>query len=237
MEFLIALIGLGVAIDYSLLVVTRWREERAHGYDNHEAVARAMNSAGRAVVFSGLTVGISLLALVVLPVSFLANIGVAGFLIPDRLGGGGPDPAAGPAGQRRSVPGPAPAAPGGACQPAVDGMGSPGAAVPASRAAVVGAGILIALIIPVFALNLGEPKTSALAQTGDGPRHTLPTLQAGGVPIGCHRADGRTGAGRPGAHGGGPAGRRSRGCTRPPCRTAPTFTEAGHDHRRGAAVR
>ena len=62
-EFLIALIGLGVAIDYSLLVVTRWREERAHGRDNDQAVQVAMASAGRAVLFSGLTVGIGLLAL------------------------------------------------------------------------------------------------------------------------------------------------------------------------------
>ena len=56
-QFLIALIGLGVAIDYSLLVVSRWREERAHGHGGDEAVQRAMESAGRAVVFSGLTVG------------------------------------------------------------------------------------------------------------------------------------------------------------------------------------
>ena len=51
-EFVIALIGLGIAIDYSLLVVTRWREERAAGADRHDAVVRAMEHAGRAVVFS-----------------------------------------------------------------------------------------------------------------------------------------------------------------------------------------
>src|SRR5207302_10825364 len=81
-EFLIALVGLGVAIDYSLLVVTRWREERAHGRDNAEAVVAAMNTAGRAVVFSGLTVGIGLLALVVLPVPGLRSVGFGGMLIP-----------------------------------------------------------------------------------------------------------------------------------------------------------
>lgn len=43
-QFLIALIGLGVAIDYSLLVVSRWREERAHGHDNDEAVVLAMQT-------------------------------------------------------------------------------------------------------------------------------------------------------------------------------------------------
>src|SRR5439155_22532398 len=59
-KFLIALIGLGVAIDYSLLVVSRWREERAAGRDNAAAVTAAMNHAGRAEVFSGLTVAIGL---------------------------------------------------------------------------------------------------------------------------------------------------------------------------------
>src|SRR5205085_8071339 len=55
-QFLIALIGLGVAIDYTLLVVVRWREERAHGRADDEAVVRVMVTAGRAVVFSGTTV-------------------------------------------------------------------------------------------------------------------------------------------------------------------------------------
>jgi RND superfamily putative drug exporter len=81
-EFLVALVGLGVAIDYSLLIVTRWREERTKGVTNHQAVENAMVTAGRAVVFSGLTVAIGLLALVVIPVPFLRSIGVGGMLIP-----------------------------------------------------------------------------------------------------------------------------------------------------------
>jgi putative drug exporter of the RND superfamily len=81
-EFLVALIGLGVAIDYSLLVVVRWREERAHGHEGDEAVVRAMQPAGRAVVFSGTTVAIGLLAMIVLPLPFLRSIGYAGMLIP-----------------------------------------------------------------------------------------------------------------------------------------------------------
>jgi RND superfamily putative drug exporter len=81
-EFLVALIGLGVAIDYSLLFVTRWREERDHGRDNHEAVVVAMQTAGRAVVFSGVTVAIGLLALIVLPVPFMRSMGYGGALIP-----------------------------------------------------------------------------------------------------------------------------------------------------------
>jgi putative drug exporter of the RND superfamily len=81
-QFLVALIGLGVAIDYSLLVVTRWREERAGGHHGDEAVRRAMASAGRAVVLSAVTVAIGLVALVLLPVPFLRSVGIGGMLIP-----------------------------------------------------------------------------------------------------------------------------------------------------------
>jgi putative drug exporter of the RND superfamily len=81
-QFLIALIGLGVAIDYSLLFVNRWREERDHGRENHDAVAVAMQTAGHAIVFSGVTVAIGLLALIVLPVPFMRSMGVGGALIP-----------------------------------------------------------------------------------------------------------------------------------------------------------
>ncbi len=81
-EFLIALVGLGVAIDYSLLIVVRWREERAHGHLGDEAIVRAMATAGRAVVLSGTTVAVGLLALVALPVPFLRSVGYGGMLIP-----------------------------------------------------------------------------------------------------------------------------------------------------------
>jgi len=81
-QFLIALIGLGVSIDYALLVVVRWREERAHGLEGDAAVQRAMETAGRAVVFSGTTVAIGLLALIALPLPFLRSVGYGGMLIP-----------------------------------------------------------------------------------------------------------------------------------------------------------
>src|SRR4051812_31339523 len=81
-QFLIALVGLGVAIDYSLIVVSRWREERSHGRTGDEAVQRAMETAGRAVVFSGITVAIGLLALIALPLPFLRSMGYGGMLIP-----------------------------------------------------------------------------------------------------------------------------------------------------------
>src|SRR3954470_4860308 len=81
-QFLIALIGLGVAIDYALLIVVRWREERTHGLDNEAAIAKSMETAGRAVVFSGTTVAIGLLALLALPLPFLRSVGLGGMLIP-----------------------------------------------------------------------------------------------------------------------------------------------------------
>ena len=81
-QFLVSLVGLGVAIDYSLLLVTRWREERARGKSNEEALVTAMQTAGHAVLLSGLTVAIGLMSLIVLPVPFLRSTGLGGMLIP-----------------------------------------------------------------------------------------------------------------------------------------------------------
>ena len=80
--FLIALVGLGVAVDYTLLIVVRWREERAHGAVGEEAIVRAMQTAGRAVVFSGTTVAIGLLAMVALPLPYLRSVGYGGMIVP-----------------------------------------------------------------------------------------------------------------------------------------------------------
>src|SRR3954452_22578921 len=81
-QFLIALIGLGVSIDYALLIVVRWREERTHGLDNEAAIARSMETAGRAFVFSGTSVAVGLLALLALPLPFLRSVGIGGMVIP-----------------------------------------------------------------------------------------------------------------------------------------------------------
>jgi RND superfamily putative drug exporter len=81
-QFLVSLVGLGVAIDYSLLFVTRWREERASGESNEDSLVTAMCTAGRAVLLSGLTVAIGLMSLIVLPVPFLRSTGLGGMLIP-----------------------------------------------------------------------------------------------------------------------------------------------------------
>jgi putative drug exporter of the RND superfamily len=80
---LVALIGLGLAIDYSLLVVHRFREELARGQCTVEdAVVRTMQTAGRAVVFSGVAVAIGLSVVTIMPVPFMRSLGVAGFLVP-----------------------------------------------------------------------------------------------------------------------------------------------------------
>jgi putative drug exporter of the RND superfamily len=181
-EFLIALIGLGVAIDYSLLVVSRWREERAAGRDNAAAVTEAMNHAGRAVVFSGLTVAIGLLSMIVLPVPMLRSVGYGGVLVP-----------------LMSV------AVAVTLLPVILATVGPRLDWPrlrterhASRvfsawargvyrhrwiAALAGLGILTALMLPALSLHLGEPGSAAQATSG--PAHNaLVTLTDGGVPSG-----------------------------------------------------
>ena len=181
-QFLVSLVGLGVAIDYSLLIVTRWREERAHGRENHEAVMVAMATAGRAVVLSGLTVAIGLIALVVLPVPGLRSVGYGGMLIPlistgvaltllpALLGGIGPR----------------------VDWPRVRHENDASRAWTAwSRALVrrkwIGTGvaiaILVVLIIPFFSLTTGE--TSASAQARSGPAHAAyEQIRAGGAASG-----------------------------------------------------
>ena len=73
---LAALIGLGVGIDYSLFIVTRFRDGLKAGLDSEEATVRALNTAGRAVLFAGATVCIALLGLLVLRLSFLNGLAV-----------------------------------------------------------------------------------------------------------------------------------------------------------------
>jgi RND superfamily putative drug exporter len=70
--------GLGLAIDYSLFVISRYREERDGGFSPHDAVVRTVTTAGRAVFFSGLTVAVSLSALLVFPIAFLRSFAYAG---------------------------------------------------------------------------------------------------------------------------------------------------------------
>jgi RND superfamily putative drug exporter len=181
--FLIALIGLGVAIDYSLLIVTRWREERAAGRENTAAVQRAMETAGHAVIFSGTTVAIGLSALVVLPVPFIRSMGYASLLIPlvsvvvsitllpvllatvgprmdwPRLRRGDQvshawERWAGAVVRRRWV------------------------------AAGIAAVIMIALAIPAFGIEVGLPRAESLASSGPA-REGVDALKDGGIGLGA----------------------------------------------------
>jgi RND superfamily putative drug exporter len=79
---LVQLIGLGIAIDYSLLIVYRFREELHRHDSKDDAIVRTMATAGRAVVFSGATVAIGLALLLFMPSPFMRSMGIGGFLIP-----------------------------------------------------------------------------------------------------------------------------------------------------------
>jgi RND superfamily putative drug exporter len=81
-EFLIALVGLGVAIDYALLLIFRFRDELREGRDVETALVETMTHAGRSVIVSGSTVAVGLLSMIVLPLPFIRSIGIGGMLIP-----------------------------------------------------------------------------------------------------------------------------------------------------------
>jgi RND superfamily putative drug exporter len=74
-------LGLGLGIDYSLLIVSRFREELASGKEVSAAVARTVASAGRTVVFSGLTVALTLAALLFFPQFFLRSFAFGGISV------------------------------------------------------------------------------------------------------------------------------------------------------------
>ena len=185
-QYLVGLIGLGVAIDYSLLVVMRWREERAAGADDLTAVRTAMATAGRAVVFSGVTVAISLLSLVVLPLPFLRTVGLGGLLIPlvsvlvaltllpVLLAS---------AGRRLEWPRRRP--------PSAESRTwhRIGTTVVEQRwlAAVLATAALLVLALPVLGIRLGSPEVAATA-TGSSPAATaFQQLTADGLPAGLAR--------------------------------------------------
>jgi RND superfamily putative drug exporter len=81
-QFLVALVGLGVAIDYALLMIFRFRDELRHGQDVETAVVETMTHAGRAVIVSGSTVAIGLMSMVFIPIDVIRSIGIGGLLIP-----------------------------------------------------------------------------------------------------------------------------------------------------------
>ncbi|MEP6759749.1 MAG: MMPL family transporter [Sporichthyaceae bacterium] len=181
-QFLIALVGLGVAVDYSLLVVNRWREERAHGRDNHDAVVVAMQYAGHAVVASAGTVAISLCALLVIPVPLLRSMGIGGMLIPlvstavcltllpAMLGGIGPR-VDWPRIRHEEKPS--------------RGWSAWARLIVRWRWVAAGIALILlgALVIPIFGIKIGQAQTSSLASGGPA-YEKLQLLQDGGVPGG-----------------------------------------------------
>jgi putative drug exporter of the RND superfamily len=78
---LTTMLGLGLGIDYALFIVSRYREELHAGFDTNAAVARTVETAGRTVLFSGLTVAASLAALLVFPQYFLKSFAYAGIAV------------------------------------------------------------------------------------------------------------------------------------------------------------
>src|SRR5256712_10416672 len=80
-ENVVTLIGLGVAIDYSLFITNRFREELRNGLDTEAALAVAIATSGRAITFSGLTVAIGLSGMLFYQGTFLPSMGVAGAIV------------------------------------------------------------------------------------------------------------------------------------------------------------
>ncbi|MEU6998169.1 MMPL family transporter [Nonomuraea sp. NPDC046570] len=181
------LLGLGIAVDYSLLLVARWREEQANGHRGDEAVHRAMAGAGRAIVFSGAAVAVGLVTMVVLPVPFLRSLGLAGMVIAAvsvtatltvlpvllALAGRRLDRSGSPAARFRRE-----ARAGRAWSAWARGVVR--LRVPA---ALVSGGLLLALAVTGLGVNLGLPESRNLLTAG--PGHTgLAALTGAGVPTG-----------------------------------------------------
>jgi len=80
-ENVVTLIGLGVAIDYSLFVTNRFREELHRGRTTREALAQSLATSGRAITFSGLTVAIGLSGMLFYEGTYLASMGLAGAIV------------------------------------------------------------------------------------------------------------------------------------------------------------
>jgi RND superfamily putative drug exporter len=78
---IVTLIGLGVAIDYSLFIVNRFRDELAAGASREDAIATSLSTAGRAITFSGVTVAVGLSAMLFFQGTFLASMGAAGAIV------------------------------------------------------------------------------------------------------------------------------------------------------------
>jgi putative drug exporter of the RND superfamily len=180
-EYLVALLGLGISIDYSLLLITRWREEREAGRSNEEAILAAGPTAGRAVVLSGATVAVGLLSLVVLPVPFLRSIGLGGMLIPLVAIAASVTllpvilASWGPALDRRRVRS--------SSTTFSRRWESWGKLIVRRRfvAGILGLAIVLGLALPALTMNTGQPRANSLGGSGQ-PARTLHALERQGVP-------------------------------------------------------
>jgi RND superfamily putative drug exporter len=185
-QYVVALLGLGLSIDYSLLVVTRWREERAAGRGNDDAVRAAVKRAGRSVGFSGLVASLGLFALIVIPNSVVRGIGISGLfipftatvvaltLLPALLSSIGPRLDWPRRAARRTGRGPSRFWTGWARLVIRHRI----------AAAAAGLGILAALAGTAVTINIARPTASALATPGSGYADGLRTLEADGFPSG-----------------------------------------------------
>ena len=180
-QYLVAFIGLGIAIDYSLLIVTRWREERENGLDNNDAILAASRHAGGAVVLSGLTVAVGMLSLLVIPVQFLQGIGLGSVLIPLSAMATAVTllpvllSAWGPALDRHRVR---------RGSTTYSRAWERWATLIVRRrwaAGVVGLVIVIALAIPALSMNTGQPSTGSLGANSPAAQ-AFHQLEAQGVP-------------------------------------------------------
>ena len=197
-QYLVALIGLGVAIDYSLLIVTRWREERAHGRrQRRRRTHRDGDRRAQSVIFCG-DHGRGVVGRVGrVPLPFLRSIGLGGLLIPllsvavspalvpVLLSSVGPRPARGRAAR------PAPTA-------ARAGPRIATAVVRHRWVAIVGASaVLLALAAPRPGLSLGSPPSRDSRRTR-APGRARSHARRPGSPAGVFRPDRGAGAGGPG---------------------------------------
>ena len=167
---MITMIGLAVGIDYSLFIVSRYREERAKGLDKVEAIAAAGATAGRTVLLSGITVVLALTGLLITPHSGLQSIGAGAILVviaamlasmtllPAMLGlmGDRINAIRIPLIQRRKVGQPTEARGGFWDWTTRAVMRRPVVSV------VLSAGLLLAAAVPYFDINLGATGVSAL---------------------------------------------------------------------------
>ncbi|WP_203861834.1 MMPL family transporter [Plantactinospora mayteni] len=178
-------LGFGLAIDYSLFVLSRFREELAAGRPTYEAVVRTVQTAGRTVAFSALTVAVSLSALLVFPLSFLRSFAYAGVAVvvsaaagalltlPALLAVLGPRVNAGSLRWRRRTGGPS--------RPAESGFWYRLAGAVMRRPVPVATGVvlfLLALGIPFLGVDPGLPSHQALPPSNEA-RQVVEAIKTG----------------------------------------------------------